>query len=423
MRAAGGAWYVLSNVSRLSERTQMSLSRRAGVVTPSATLALVGKARKLREAGRAVLHLGAGEPCWDTPDFIKEAAMQALREGLTKYTPTTGLPELREAIAQRVLARTGAAVSPDQVIVSSGAKQSLFLALQALVDPGDDVLLPRPCWVSYPEMIQLLEARPVFFDCSYEEAFLPSEEALEKAVTAKTRAVILNSPSNPTGIAVNRERLKSLARFVEQRGLWLISDEVYEDLLLDETHAGVLATVPEIAPQSVVISGASKGFSMTGWRIGFAVAPPRVVAAMARLQDHQSSAPNSFAQKGAAVAFREGDRALAEFAARLRRLWELAAPRLQAAAGLRFTPPNGAFYVFPDVSAHFGAPRGAEVIGDAAAFCDALLEAHGVTAVPGDPFGEPRGVRLCFAREEAELVEGLKRLQAFCSELAQRGRR
>lgn len=401
----------------------MSLSRRAGAVTPSATLALVGKARKLREEGRPVFHLGAGEPYWDTPDFIKEAAVQALRDGLTKYTPTAGLPELREAVAQRVWERTGQTISPDQVIVSSGAKQSLFLSLSSLVDPGDDVLIPRPFWVSYPQMTRLLGARPVFFDCSYEQAFLPSQAALEEAVTAKTRALILNSPSNPTGIAVNRDLLKVLARFVASRGLWLISDEIYEDLLLDDTHAGVFSAVPELAAQSVVVSGASKSFSMTGWRIGFAVAPPEVAAAMARLQDHQSSAPNSFAQKGAAVALREGGAALAELASRLRRLWELAAPRLQAAYGLSFTPPNGAFYVFPDVSAHFGASWRGQAIGDAAAFCDALLEAYGVTAVPGAPFGEPRGIRLSFARKEAELVEGLDRLQKFCAELAEEGGR
>ncbi|TVR48920.1 MAG: pyridoxal phosphate-dependent aminotransferase [Puniceicoccaceae bacterium] len=389
-----------------------TLSVWARGVAPSPTLAVDARAKALKAAGEDVCGFGAGEPDFDTPDFIKEACIRALQEGKTKYAPAAGLPELRQALADRYAERWGAAVSPGQVVVSPGGKFSCYLGILAVCSPGDEVIVPAPYWVSYPEMVKLAGATPRVVWCGEESDFKMSAQQLREAITPKTRLLILNSPSNPTGTVYTESELRALAEIAVERGIYLLSDEIYEYLLYGAaTHHSPACFGPEAAALTLTVSGFSKTFSMTGWRLGTLVANKAVSGAVADLQSQTSSNATTFAQYGALAAVRE--RAQAEAAVRSmrevfdrRRLRMLEA--LRALPGVSCREPLGAFYLFPNI---------VDLCADADDFAARLLEEEKVAVVPGGGFGAPGFMRLSYATGDDVIEKGLSRLERFCLKL------
>ncbi len=376
-------------------------------------MAVTEAAGRLRAQGVDVISLSAGEPDFDTPEHVKRAAIEAIREGRTKYTPASGLPELKRAVAAKLERENGLAYEPSQVLISCGAKHSIYNALQAMVDEGDEVLIPSPYWVSYPEMAKCAGAKPVILRTEEEEGFLVRPEQLRNALTSKSRLLILCSPSNPTGVVYDEAALRTLAEVILESGCRIISDEIYERLCFGVSCSSIAAVHPAMKERTVVVNGVSKAYAMTGWRIGYAAGPERVIAAMAKLQSQSTSNAPTPAQH-AAVAALEGDqgcvdRMRAEYA--LRR--DVMVKRLRAMPGVTCVEPQGAFYVFPKVSAFYGR-RG---ITDSVSFASALLERARVAVVPGAGFGSDAYIRLSFATSMEKIEEGLGRLERFLNEL------
>jgi aspartate aminotransferase len=390
------------------------LSTWARHIAPSPTLAVDAKAKALLAAGKDVCIFGAGEPDFDTPEFIKEACAKALRDGQTKYIASAGLPALRAAVAASYRARGFGEVKDAQVVVSPGGKFSCYLAILSVVSPGDEVIVPAPYWVSYPEMVKLAGGVPRFLFAGDETGFRISPEQLRAALTPKTRLVILNSPSNPTGAVYPRAELEALVRVCVEAGVYILSDEIYEHLLYDGvTHASPATFSPAAAKLTLTASGFSKTYAMTGWRLGTLLAPPRIAAAVADLQSQMTSNATSFAQFGALAAMQQPDKARAAVAAMLAvfdrrrvRLWQ----GLSALPGVRCFRSQGAFYLFPNISA-LGLPSGK--------FADLLLEEELVALVPGDAFGADDYVRLSYATSDEVIEKGLERLGRFCARLAE----
>jgi len=390
----------------------MELSGRIVTVPASATIAITARAQQMKSEGIDVVSFGAGEPDFDTPEFIKEAAIAALRAGDTKYTPKTG-KALQQAIADKLAAENGLAVTADQVIVTFGGKHALYAACQCLLAPGDKALIPAPYWVSYPEQVKLAGAEPVVLGASREAGFkITPDQILAAAKGAKV--LLLNSPSNPTGVTYTPEELADLAQAVLQTDLIVFSDEIYEKLVYGEARFVSFASLDERLPErTITFNGLSKTFSMTGWRLGWAAGPEEAIAAMGRLLSHETTNPVSFAQAGALAAYTSPQAPEAveamrrEFARRGAHLAE----RLGAIGGVECVPPTGAFYCFPDVSAHYGRSIGGIDVTDSMSFARAALEAANVALVPGAPFGEDRCVRLSFATSMEQIDKGMDRLE------------
>ncbi|RYG23923.1 pyridoxal phosphate-dependent aminotransferase, partial [bacterium] len=333
----------------------LALSARAGLLKPSPTLAITAKANAMKAAGEDVVNFGAGEPDFNTPEPIVEAAVEAVRGGFTKYTPSAGIKELKEAIAAKLLRENNVKVSPDQVVVSCGAKQSVYQTMQVLLDPGDEVILIAPYWMTYAEQVRLAGGVPKVVKAPASEGFVPSIDQLKEAIGPKTKAIIVNSPSNPTGAILPRETLKQIAALALKNDFWIVTDEIYERLIYGgESHTSIASLSSEVAERTITIGGCSKSYSMTGWRIGFAAAPTAVAKSLSNLQDQITSNPTSFAQKGATVAFNlpaESVEAMrAEFEARR----DLIARLLGEIPGVKLPFPKGAFYAFPDMTAYLG---------------------------------------------------------------------
>ena len=396
----------------------LSLSRRCLGITPSATLSIDARAKALRAAGQRVIGFAAGEPDFPTPAYICDAAREALAQGMTRYTPAAGMLSLREAICAKLLRDNGLTYTPEEIIVSNGAKQALFHAFSALLDPGDEVLLPTPCWVSYPEMIRMAGGVPVFVPTREADGFLPDPGALEAMVTLRTKAIVVNSPNDPTGCVYPRPLLEALADLAVRRGLFLVSDEIYERLIYDgQTHVSIASLSEEARAQTIVVNGLSKTFAMTGWRVGYAAAPRPVIRAMTSFQSHASSAPNSIAQYASAVALQNGEthiRAMRDaFDARRR----LMVRRIGEIDGLSCTTPQGAFYVMLNCQSLIGRTLGGRTITDTVALCEMLLEHGGIALVPGESFEAPGFCRLSYAVSEADIESGMDTLQAFVGRL------
>ncbi|MBI4227156.1 MAG: pyridoxal phosphate-dependent aminotransferase [Candidatus Omnitrophica bacterium] len=386
----------------------MPLSPRITAVAPSSTLAITAKAKALKAQGVDVVNLAGGEPDFETPVHIKAAAVAAIQEGFTKYTPTAGIPDLRAAVAASLTADLGVPYQPSEVVVTNGAKQALYNALQVLCQPGDEVLIPSPYWVSYPEMVTLAGATPVFVATTPADRFRLSVEAVERAVTAKTRVLLLNSPSNPTGSILPKASLLPLADLVERRGLFVISDEIYDRLSYDEPHTSIVSCGPSLRAQTLVVNGVSKAYAMTGWRIGYAAGPQPVIDAMIRLQDHSTSNSSSVSQR-AALAALTGDQApVAAMAAEFTARRDLLVAALRTVPGLSCVPPQGAFYAFCDISASGLAST---------VFAERLLTERHVAVIPGAGFGWDTHIRLSFCASRAALDEGVRRLRAFLEAL------
>jgi aspartate aminotransferase len=391
----------------------MKRSNRANAARLSATLAIDEKARKLKAGGVKLWGFGAGQPDFPTPEAVSAAGIQAIRDGKTVYTSPQGTVELRRAICSKLQRDNGLHYESDEIVVSAGAKQAIYMALAALVDPGDEVLVPAPYWVSYPEMIRLLDGVPVVLPTDESTGFKITPEQLRAAVGPRTVAIILNTPSNPTGVVYERAELESLGRVLAERGLHLITDEIYERILYDgAVHVSPAAVSPDLREMTAVVNGVSKAFSMTGWRIGYMAAPRAWADPAVAMQSHLSGNPCSISQEATVAALNGDDaplRAMVEtFARRRRRVLDL----LGEAPGLRLVPPRGAFYVFPDFSAYYGRSldgAGKPVTGSQA-MTEFLLDTAHVVLVPGDAFGSDRHLRISFACAEAVIEEGLRSL-------------
>ncbi len=389
----------------------MQLSRRISAVAPSATIAITARAKQMQADGADVVSFGAGEPDFDTPQFIKDAAIAACQAGDTKYVPKSGL-KLQQAIADKLARENGLTVEPGQVVVTFGGKHAVYNLCQVLLNPGDKALIPAPYWVTYPEAVRLAEGEPVALPAGPEQNFkITPQQILDNADGAKL--LFLNSPSNPTGVTYTPDELRALGEAVLQTEMAILSDEIYEKLIYGDTKfVSVAALNPRLAERTVTLNGLSKTFSMTGWRLGWAAGPADVIGAVRRLMSHQTTNPVSFAQAGALAAYTDPqaddivEQMRQQFAKRGQHMHE----RLNALPGVSCVQPTGAFYCFPDVSASFGQTLGGVEVTDSMSFAKAALESASVALVPGSAFGEDRCVRLSFATSMDQIDKGLDRL-------------
>ncbi|UIJ73022.1 pyridoxal phosphate-dependent aminotransferase [Aurantimonas sp. HBX-1] len=389
-------------------------------VKPSATIAVTQKARELKASGRDVIGLGAGEPDFDTPDNIKEAAIDAIRRGETKYTPVSGIPELRQAIAAKFKRENNLDYKPEQTIVGTGGKQILFNAFMATLNPGDEVVIPAPYWVSYPEMVAICGGTPVFVDTTIETGFKLTPEALDAAITPQTKWFLFNSPSNPSGAAYSRAELKALTDVLMRHPhVWVLTDDMYEHLVYgDFTFTTPAEVEPALYDRTLTMNGVSKAYAMTGWRIGYAAGPVALIKAMDMIQGQQTSGACSIAQ-WAAVEALNGPQ---DFIATNRSIFEgrrdLVVSMLNQARGIECPSPEGAFYVYPSCRGLIGkTTKAGKVIETDEDFVGALLEAEGVAVVHGSAFGLGPNFRISYATSEALLEEACSRIQRFCASL------
>ncbi|BBM68411.1 pyridoxal phosphate-dependent aminotransferase [Rhodothermus marinus] len=386
---------------------------RVMAVQPSATLAMTARAKQLRREGKPVISLSAGEPDFDTPAPIAEAAIQAIREGFTHYTENAGMLELREAICRKLAEENGLTYEPDQILCTNGAKQAVAMAIEVLCRPEDEVLIPAPYWVSYPEMVRLAGATPVILPTSVETGYRLTPEQLEAAITERTRLLILCSPSNPTGTVYAPEELEALADVLRRHEhVYVLSDEIYEYILFDARHVS-FASLPGMKERTITVNGFSKGFAMTGWRLGYLAAERPIVKAAAKVQSQFTSAPCSISQKAGLAALQMDKGPIREMVAAFRQRRDFMLERLQAIDGITCPKPEGAFYLFPQVSAFYGrrTPDG-RTITDSESLCLYLLEQCHVALVPGQAFGDPNGVRISYAASMENLAEAMRRIEA-----------
>jgi len=382
----------------------MKLSHLVESIPPSPTLEITAKVNEKKEAGENVISFGAGQPDFDTPDNIKEAAHRAMLDGFTKYTAATGITPLKEAAAKQIEKSLGLKYKAGQVIIGNGAKQVLATAIIACCNPGDEVIIPSPYWVSYPEMAKMAGAKPVFVPLEA-PTFDLDVNAIEKAITPRTRAIIINSPSNPTGRVFSQEGLTSLAEVAIKNKLWVITDEVYDFLVYGENKHTSIATInSEIRKQTIVVNAVSKKYSMTGWRIGYGAGPEELIGAMGRIQGHYTSNPNSIAQKAALEAI-TGDQSSVEIMVKaFTERCNYIVQRMKKMPGIKLEEPQGAFYLFPYIG---------EIQKDDFGFCNDLLEKQQVALVPGSAFGAPGYVRISFATSLEDIEEGMDRIEQF----------
>ncbi|MFQ3611164.1 MAG: pyridoxal phosphate-dependent aminotransferase [Fimbriimonadales bacterium] len=398
--------------------TPRPLSERARQVQPSPTLALTARAQEMRRQGIDVLSFTAGEPDFDTPDFAKAGAIEAIHAGYTKYTPTPGILPLREAICEKLWEENRLRYTPDQVIVSCGAKHSLFCALMALLDPGDEVIIPTPCWVSYPEQVRLMGAIPVFVPADESTDFLPDYNALRQAISPRTKAIILNTPCNPTGAVFPRQKLKEIASLALSHNLWIVADEIYEKLTYDgHTHESIGALSKEVFERTITVNGMSKSYAMTGWRIGYLAGPTEVVRAVNRLQDQMTSNACSIAQHASLSALQDKS----DWHAKVRQAYDrrrnLIVDGLNAVPGITCWRPRGAFYVYANVSGLLGARANGKTLESSADVAEYLLERARVAVVPGEGFCAPGYIRLSYATSDAIIQQGLARIAEAVQQL------
>jgi aspartate aminotransferase/aspartate/glutamate/aspartate-prephenate aminotransferase len=379
---------------------------------PSATLAMKSRATEMRRQGHPVVALSAGEPDFDTPDPIAEAGVQAIRDGFTHYTENPGTMELRQAICDKLRRDNDLDYTPEQIVCSNGAKQSLALAIHALCDEGDEVLVPAPHWVSYPEMARFAGADPVVVPTGVEDQYRLSPQQLDDALTDRTRILILCTPSNPTGAVYPPDELAALAEVLQDyEDVFVISDEIYEYVLFDAEHRA-FASFPGMKERTITVNGFSKAFAMTGWRLGYMAAPEPIAQASAKIQGQFTSAPSSISQKAGVAALEMDLEPVHEMVAAFKRRRDRVLGHLRDIDGVRCPTPQGAFYLYPDVSAFFGAetPNG-DTIEDSSDLCFYLLEEHHVALVPGTAFGAPDGLRLSYASSMEDLETALSRIE------------
>jgi Aspartate/tyrosine/aromatic aminotransferase len=396
----------------------MILSRKAQQIEPSITLAITAKAKKMKAEGIDVIGFGAGEPDFNTPEYIQEAAIKAIKAGYTKYTPASGIIELKEAIVEKFSKDNGLKYNTSQVIVSTGAKQSLANVFAATLNPGDEVIIPIPYWVSYPELVKLEEGIPVFVETKEENGFKYTIENLEKAVTDKTKIILINSPNNPTGTVYSKEELQDIANFAKEKDILILSDEIYEKLIYGDTNHVSIASLSEDAyKRTIVINGVSKAYSMTGWRIGYAAASEELVKLMSNIQSHTTSNPNSIAQYASVAALKGDSSAMASMVAEFKNRREYMVNKINTIDSLSCIKPEGAFYVMINISKVFGKKSNNIEIKDSISFSGELLEKEKVAVIPGIGFGMDNYIRLSYATSMENIEKGLNRIEKFVKEL------
>ena len=396
------------------------IAGRLSRIKPSPTIAVSQKARELKAAGRDVISLGVGEPDFDTPDNIKAAGIAAIQRGDTKYTAVDGTAELKEAISAKFKRENGLDYAPDQITVGTGGKQVIFNALMATLDPGDEVIIPAPYWVSYPDMAILAEGKPVIVPCGQNNLFKMQAEDLEAAITPKTKWLILNSPSNPTGAAYTRDQMKALTDVLKRHGhVWVLTDDIYEHLVYDGFEFTTPAQVePALYGRTLTMNGVSKAYCMTGWRIGFAGGPKELIKAMAKVQSQSTTNPSSISQAAAVEALNGPQDFIAEHNGVFKERRDLVAERMDTCPGLQCHKPEGAFYVYPSCAGAIGkqTPDGKTIETDED-FVTYLLETEGVSAVHGEAFGLSPYFRISYATATEVLEEACLRIQRACEEL------
>lgn len=398
----------------------MIISQKAQIISPSPTLAVDAKAKQMKSEGYDVVGFGAGEPDFDTPDYIKSAAIAAINQGLTKYTPVGGTKELKNAISHYLKKQTGNSYAQDEIIVSNGAKQCLFNALYCLLDPGDKVLIPSPYWVSYLEMVKLCGGIPVFVP-TFEDDFMLKPDTLKKYIDKQTKILIINSPNNPCGSVYSKQDLEEIAKLSVENDLFVISDEIYGELIYDDAEHVSVASFDNMLERTLIVNGASKSFAMTGWRIGFAAGPKELIKAMENLQSHTTSNPNSIAQRASVEAFTNftetQNGALKAMVNEFSKRRKYMVDRINAMKYLSCSLPLGAFYVFVNISETFGKQCNGKTINNSTDFAQALLESFKVAVVPGIAFGADNFVRLSYATSMENITKGLDRIEQFVDNL------
>lgn len=390
-------------------RIDTRVAERLKKINSSSTLAITSKAKKLKSEGKDVVNLAAGEPDFDTPDFIKDAAVEAIRSGFTKYTPSSGTAELKKLITQKLKKDNGLDYSPSQVVVSCGAKHSIFNAVFVLLNKGDEAIMPSPYWVSYPEMVRLAGGTPRFIETEERNNFRITPQDLEKHITIKTKLLILNSPSNPTGCVYRKEELKEIARICAARKIFVVSDEIYEKIIYDGLrHYSIAAFGSEIQNLTLTVNGLSKSHSMTGWRIGYLAGPQDIVDAICRLQDHSTSNPSSISQKAAIAALNASDEFSRQMCKEFQKRRDYLTARLSSIDKLSYIKPEGAFYLFCNIS---------KTKMDPLTFATRLLNEEMVAVIPGEGFGSSDCIRLSFATGMDQLIKAMERLQGWITKI------
>ena len=397
----------------------MKLAARVGRIVPSPTLSITATAKAMAAQGIDVIDFASGEPDFDTPEPVKAAAEAAIRAGFTKYTPSSGIDELRGAIAEKLKAEQGLQYEKSQILVSCGAKHSLYNVAEALLEADDELIIPVPFWVSYQDQTLLNDATPVLLQTQEQDGYTISQEALEAVITPRTKAIIVNSPCNPTGATYDRKTLEGIAAVALRHDLVIISDEIYEKVLYDDIqHVSIPALSPEVAARTVVINGVSKAYAMTGWRIGYAAGPKPLLTAMANIQSQSTSNPCSISQKAAVAALRLGNPFTTMMVTEFDRRRRVMVDRLNKMPGVTCRMPTGAFYAFPNVSGVLSRRWKERPIGSAAELATYLLNEAQVAVVPGEPFGSGCHIRLSYATAMEAIERGLTRIEAALGRLS-----
>ncbi len=387
------------------------LSKLVQGLKPSATIILSGRAREMRAKGIDVLSFTIGEPDFDTPDYIKKEACRALEEGFTKYTPAAGIQELRDAISEKISRENNAVYSPGEIIATSGGKHALSLIFQAICDPGDEVIVPSPYWVSYIEQVKIAGGTPVVIETNENESFKISPENLLEAITPKTQLLVLNSPSNPTGMVYTREELQAIAEVVISKNIRVISDEVYETIIYDGVKQFSIASLSEEArTRTIIVNSFSKTYSMPGWRVGYAAGDADLIKAMIKLQSQTTSHPDSIAQKAALGALKGPQNDVHTMRREFEKRRDIIVGLANNIEGMSCLKPEGAFYIFPNVKSLFGKKHNGSVINNSTKLAEVLLEEARVAVVPGVEFGSDENIRISYAASEETIREGMKRI-------------
>ena len=390
----------------------LSLSQRSEKVAPSSTLAITAKINSMQAEGIDIVKFAAGEPDFDTPEYIKDAAIESLRNGFTKYTPVAGITELREAVVEKFKRDNNLVYSPSQIIVSCGAKHSIYNILQAICNPGDEVVFAAPYWVSYPEMVKLADAKPIVVETTADQNFCMKPEQIESVLSDRTKAIIISSPSNPTGTVYDAATLAQIGELALKHQFYVISDEIYESLLYDNLKHQSIASLDEAVQEiTFVVNGVSKAYSMTGWRIGYAAGPEKAIQAMSRIQSHSTSNPTSIAQIGALTALTASQEAVEEMRRAFEERRNVICQRFDEIEGVTYAKPQGAFYIFPDVSAHYGRNINGKTVNGSLDMTAYLLVNARVGVIPGSASGADNHLRLSFATSLAEINRGLDRIE------------
>ncbi|WP_434653925.1 pyridoxal phosphate-dependent aminotransferase [Thermoanaerobacterium thermosaccharolyticum] len=389
----------------------MKLSEKARSISPSLTLDITANANKMRSLGIDVIGFGAGEPDFDTPDYIKKAAIEAIEKGYTKYTPTSGIIELKEAIVSKLKNDNNLSYETSQIVVSNGAKQSIYNTLCAILNPGDEVLIPSPYWLSYPEMVKLANGVPIFVETDERNNFKVTVEQLEEAISDRTKAIIINSPNNPTGAVYNETELKNIADLAVKHNIFIISDEIYEKLIYDGRHISIASFNDEIKNLTIIINGMSKAYSMTGWRIGYSASNKEIANLISNIQSHMTSNPNTIAQYASVRALSTGNDIIENMVNEFKQRRDYIVERINKIDGLTCLKPQGAFYVIVNISKYIGMNISGKKINGSIDFANFVLEKAKVAVIPCLPFGNDNYIRLSYATSIKNIEEGLNRIE------------